>query len=477
MIKTITFKENTPDSHLFTAAAKQMDFEKLGYVEEEYFFSGTSNVYGRKTKNEMEILASDAPYTNRFIVRRPKNAENASGRVVVEILNTSSMFDIDRVWILIHRALIRNGDTYVGITSKPVTMTTLRKYDEARYKELNWNNPRECVLPVRALGNFCGMSNPETEDGLFWDMLTDMSDLIRTAPYWIGNINVKKQYLIGWSQSGSDMIVYSNWFAKNRVLQGFKNPFDGYFCCAPGPAVCPGLNQEESNMRGEDTAVQFSNVPFVQMHTESENANLGTYLSRKENSDEESRLYRIYDIAGATHDSYETMQVYYKDHSEMEKVGLYTTYPGEEPYPNDFAYWMAFQAAYRCLCQWCEDGLEPPATHPIPVNSDLTNKKDESGNAVDGWRLPEIDLPVCTYKQFCTPLIPGGYAFLYGAEIPYSKKKLYERYGSLNNYRLLVEKAADSAIKKRLLDAADREECISHAVDKAKRYGLEEAAQ
>ena len=474
MIHTITRKETGANSQPFTAAAKQLDFPALGYVEEEYFFSGTANVYGRVSAAEMCVLVQDAPYTNRFLVRRPAEPARASGRVVLEILNTSSLFDIDRVWALIHRSLLRNGDTYIGITSKPVTMTTLRKYDPERYAELSWDNPRRCVLPVRALGNFSGMSSPATEDGLLWDMLTDLAIAARQNPDWLGGVPLRQLYLVGWSQSGSDMIVYSNWFARERVQRGLKNPFDGYFCCAPGPAVCPGLNQEESNMRGDDTALQFSNVPFVQMHTESENANLGTHISRRGNTDEPTRCFRIYDIAGATHDSYETMQRYYRDHSEMERVGLYLTYPGTEPNPNDFAYWMAFQAAYRCLWQWCEEGVRPPETEPIPVRADLTNEKDSNGNAVGGWRLPEIELPVCVYQQFCTPLVSNGYAFLYGAEKPMARDELLARYGTLENYRELAEQAADRAVAARLLDPADRDECIDHAVAKAKKYGLEE---
>ena len=474
MIQTITRKETTAASQPFTSAAKQLDFPALGYVEEEYSFSGTANVYGRVSADEMTVLVQDAPYTNRFLVRRPADPTKASGRVVLEILNTSSLFDIDRGWVLLHRSLLRNGDTYIGITSKPVTMTTLRKYDPARYAELSWNNPRHCVLPVRALGNFAGMSGPDTEDGLFWDMLTDLALEARQEPVWLGGVPVKQLYLIGWSQSGSDMIVYSNWFVRERVSHGLKNPFDGYLCCAPGPAVCPGLNQEESNMRGADTALQFSDVPFIQMHTESENANLGTHVSRRGNTDAPTRRYRVYDIAGATHDSYETMQRYYKDHSEMERIGLYLTYPGAEPNSNDFAYWMAFQAAYRCLWQWSEESILPPVTESIPVCDDLSNEKDANGNAVGGWRLPEIELPVCVYQQFCTPLVPGGYAFLYGAEKPYSRTDLLKRYGSLENYRKLAEQAADAAVANRLLDPADRDECVCHTVAKAKKYGLEE---
>lgn len=56
------------------------------------------------------------------------------------------------------------------------------KLDEKRYCELSWKNPRpesSNALPQQELGNMEGASNPETEDGLFWDMLTDLAKLLR----------------------------------------------------------------------------------------------------------------------------------------------------------------------------------------------------------------------------------------------------------------------------------------------------------
>lgn len=474
MITAIEKMEVTPESTPFMSAAKQMDLAGMGYVEEEYLFSGTANVYGKTAAGTMRILAEEAPYTNRFLVRRPKNPAMASGRVVVEIVNTSSYIDIDRVWVLIHQALLRNGDVWVGVTSKPVTMTTLRKYDPGRYAPLAWDNPRECVYPAMALGNFPGASRPETEDGLLWDMLTDMGLAVQKNPAFLDGLRARYVYLAGWSQSGSDMIVYANWFARERCHSGLPEAYDGYFCCAPGPAVCPGLNQEESmDMEAGDATLQFANVPFWQMQTESENARLGTRESRCGNSDAPERLYRCYDIAGATHDSFATMDGYYRDETDFERTGIYLTYPGMEPNPNDFPYALAFQAAYQCFCSWCERGIKPPAVEDIPVREDDANQTDGEGNALGGWRLPDIDLPVCVYQPCSTPLIPGTPTFLYGAEIPFTSRKLKALYGDLEAYETEVRAGALEAVAKRLLALEDLEACVRHAVAKARKYGLE----
>ena len=51
--------------------ARPLDLASLGYVEEEYFFSGTANVYNTPTLATGTIVSSGHPYKSRIIVRRP----------------------------------------------------------------------------------------------------------------------------------------------------------------------------------------------------------------------------------------------------------------------------------------------------------------------------------------------------------------------------------------------------------------------
>ena len=474
MISSITKQEITAQSYPFMSARVNANLDAHDYLEEEFFFSGTANVYGRDLAGKPKVLAADAPYTNRFLVRRPADPARASGRVVIEIVNSSSYMDIDRSWVLTYEQLIRNGDTYLGITSKPVTMKTLRKFDPVRYAPLNWDNPRRCLLPGSALGNFQGASDPKTEDGLFWDMLEDLAMLCRQENKFLGGQKVDRLYLIGWSQSGGYLISYTNWFARRRYENGLPPLFDGFYSMGPGPSVAPGLNQEECIWvdAGEAT-VQFSNVPYYTVHTESENAGLGSYETRIPDSDDPLLQYRITEIAGATHDSVFSMDDYYKDRSDQLKTSIYLNYPGLEPNPNNFPYQLAFHAGLMQLYDWVEKGVVPPKNEPIPVLEDLTNQTDENGNAVGGWRLPEIELPVCRYVRMATPLRPDFSTMLYGCELPFEKEKLVRLYGSLDHYRALVEQAAQTAVARRQLVAEDLDYCVAHAVAKAAKYGLE----
>lgn len=475
MIREIVRQPETANSRMFMSAKKNADLELNGYLEEEYFFSGTANVYGKDSVSRWKVVAAEAPYTNRFLVRRPRNLRQASGRVVVEIINSSSYMDIDRSWVLLHEQLIRNGDTYVGITSKPITMKTLRKFDPQRYALLSWSNPRRCHLPKEALGNFANASNPETEDGLFWDMLVELGLACRGENEFLGGLAVKKVYLVGWSQSGSYLVTYTNWFARDRFEKGLPPVYDGIFSMAPGPAVVPALNQEESTViSAGDATVQFSCVPYYTLHTESENAGLGTHATRISDSDDLQLQYRIKEIAGATHDCVYSMEDYYKDRSDQLKTSIFLNYPGCEPTPNNFPYQLAYHAALMQLYAWVENGLLPPTNAPITVREDLTNKTDKNGNAEGGWRLPEIELPVCTYQRMATPLCAGMSTMLYGCELPFTPATLHRLYGSAGHYADLVRAAAQKAVEGRWLMAEDVEYCVRHAVAKAVHYGLEQ---
>jgi len=473
MINRIIHKERAPEFDMFMSANELCKLEQQGYLEEEYFFSGTANVYGENGKGGAQILFADAPYTNRLVVRRPQNAHLSSGRVIVEILNSSSYMDIDRVWILAHRHLLRNNDVYIGVTSKPITMKTLRKFNKERYAPLSWNNPRACPYPAEALGNFKGASNPETEDGLFWDMLSDLAAEIRHGAAFLADVPVKQVYLAGWSQSAGYMVTYTNYFAKSHHDESRSPLFDGYFAAGAAPMVAPALNQcEYTDLIEGQGRIAFAGTPYLLMQTESENAKLGTFENRLPFSDNPLLQCRYYDISGSTHDSVESMTNYYRGSLDMQKTGCYLTYPGKEPNANDFPYYFAICAGLQCLYLWVEKNILPPDVEPIPVDEHLNNLTDNFGNAQKGWRLPEIDVPVCQYRPHASSLHPNDSTMLYGCEIPFEQNHLRELYGTLSNYRRLVEQTADKAVQNLFLLPQDREECIAHSVAKAAKYGL-----
>ena len=129
-------------------------------------------------------MTADAPYSNRIVVRAPKDPAQASGNVVVEIINPTSFMEIERMWILGYGEFVRSGDIYVGITSKPNTISKLKEFNPDRYAFMSWANP----TPERPFdydpaelerGGALPDMDISYETGLFWDMLTDLAWLLR----------------------------------------------------------------------------------------------------------------------------------------------------------------------------------------------------------------------------------------------------------------------------------------------------------
>ena len=473
MINQIKNIPITEDSYPVTRAYVSCHFDERGYVEEEYFMYGTANVYENRDEKPV-VKFADAPYINRFLVRRPADISKASGRVGIEILNATSGVDIDRTWVLIGEEMMRNGDVYIGITSKPSSLRPLRKVDPERYGELYWSNPNPERLPMKKIADSAGMGalEQDSEMGLFWDMLTDLTKAVRAGGAFLGGIAAKNVYLLGWSQSCGYIIEYVNMFAE----QAEKGIFDGYFAAGGVRMFTPGLNQyEENRIPGEiGNVIKFVHVPYVMMQTESENADLGNGASKLADSDGPDLMVRTYEVPGATHDNWYSMVEYYGDAEDEFRVGIVLDYPGEEPYPNDFPYQFAFRAAYAQLYKWAEEGIAPIHTAPIPLDFAGRNMRDRFGNAMGGFRLPPIDLPVCTYYPHCTPIMPFALTgkTIFGYRIPYTADQLRDLYGSLAAYEEKAAQKADECIKAGTLLESDKEACIRYCVEEARSFGL-----
>jgi len=181
----------TASSHPFGGAQWQLQPQDLadhGYVEEEYLVSGRANVYDWNADKKAVVRTPRAPYTTRMIVRWPIKRTRMSGTVVVEPLNPSNLFDLDIGWALSGDQFMRNGDVWVGFTSKPVAVRSLKTFDPARYGKLDWDNPlplddpRNCAqADIQTIVDPPEERRRESEDGLVWDMISQVAAWARST--------------------------------------------------------------------------------------------------------------------------------------------------------------------------------------------------------------------------------------------------------------------------------------------------------
>ena len=479
MLKSFTYQPVTETSRPFAAAAETCGFAEKGYVEDEYFQTGTANVYEENPDLSPEILYPDAPYTTRVLIRRPADPGAFSGNVVIEILNSSANIDIDRMWVNSWPFFMRNGDIYVGISSKGHVVDALKRFDPERYAAINWANPLPDRKPPEK-SHFLFL--PQYESGLFWDMLIDLAELLRSdspenpiAGYKAGEKG-RYLYLTGWSQSGGYIA---------RMIRSFhdKVRFDGYLLagsgpqCAPMNAYCP----QDRNRSGLPAgSILGAPEPVIAINTESENRHTFWYGD----FDEPQFKFRTYQIAASSHDTKYNLLDYYgeKGLAELERIGIHNAYYGVDGDPLDYPYEVIFNAAFHHLYRWVREGVPAPHAPKIetrmgdkpsgdPFGSFVANKTDAFGNCKGGIRTPAADYPTGKYTSFST-CADGRVMAMFGKVNPFPPALLKLLYGSLGHYRELITEGCADAVASGFMLPEDVDGFIERVVADAEKRGL-----
>ena len=485
-ITEFKFIPTTETSKPFAAAAEKCCFDKIGYIEDEYFQTGTANVYDEDAAHNLSVKVKDAPYTTRVIIRRPADVTKFSGNVVLEILNSSANIDIDRMWVDSWPLFTRNGDIYVGISSKGHVVDSMKAFDAERYAPINWNNPDpDTEIPEAARKQLMPVL-PQYELGLFWDMLIDLSELLKCDCEMnplreYGKIHL---YLTGWSQST---------FYVNRMVRCFlqkgsgrEDLYDGFLNGGGGASMAP-LNNTQSLELGDFTGMTSGILgaakPFIAVNTESDSRMANFYGD----FDEPDFKFRAWEIAGTSHDSNYNLVEYYgeADLKMLESIGIYNAYYGVDGEPLDTYYEAVFSAAWKALYAWSRDGV--PAPHAPRFVTERTSEDipgiggmimhvlhvgDAFGNTRGGIRTPAVDVPTSRICYYCT-YKDGTINGAFGKEIPFSAAFLKELYGSLENYRKLADEAYTRTVSEGFLLEEDREEYLRRLTAHAAARGLE----
>lgn len=409
-----------------------------GYVEEEYFISGNSNVYTWDANNNPVVRTADAPYATRIIVRRPGNLHKFSGTVWVEFLNPTLAFDLDRMWQLHYAQMLRDGDAWVGITSKPIAILALKNFDPLRYAPLSMANP----LPPeqQTCGRLPGEPgySPNTsklyENGLIWDIMSQLGALLRSStPQNPLGMPASTVYGEGWSQTGGYAYRYLSTFGPGATLADGSRIFDGWLVGGPtGPtAINQCVSAPSTDPRQQ---IRPNGVPVISFRTESDSF---SFSYRRADGDAPDDQFRLYEIAGVSHDS---ATIYENFPTEADAARAGVTIPSTAPCginpPSvviDFPYEYFFNAGAINLKRW-DAGITPPYADRYMYNGTVI-VRDTYGNAVGGLRSPYVDVPISTYK-----MPTGGVCPFIGSRIPFAPELLAQLYKNHGDYVNQVSK-------------------------------------
>ena len=469
----------TQNSRPFLGAAAAM--EKAGYIEEEYFLSGEGRTYDwTSTGHGVKAIAGPGKYVTRILVRRPRDAAKFGGNVEVTVLNASLNVDLGGPTDFARMA--KQGDVWIGITTKAVTANALKKFDPVRYAALDWSNPappeQRCANPtmippymaggkevIEAMTK-AGIKNswPEYEDGLVWDMLGQLGLLLKSEQRAriLPGFAKPSVYMTGISQSAIYMRTFAAGFHDRFRTADGKPVYDGYLAVV-GPAMIR-INQCAKDIELEDKFQKLAplDVPFISISSEGE-----MWQARHTHQpDAFTRRGGIvsYEVAGSSHMSADIPgkpmdTLMFAAIPDMMKAGAQLGGAPGTPNlipagakPNDFVWAPLVRGAYANLLLWSHKGTKPPRAPGIKLDAKLEIVRDANGNALGGVRSPYIDVPVAGHTGYLTA---GGMGGVTGAKRPFAPEKLKALYPDQAAFAAKFARETDKLLKGRWITPED----------------------
>jgi Alpha/beta hydrolase domain len=363
------------------------------YVETEYLLTATADTYSGPITGPVTVDRREVPYCTRILVRRPVDPDEFSGRVLTEPFNTTYGDDRDLLWAHVGDLLQSNGDAWVGVSVRQLSVEGLRRADAGRYAALSVE------------GN-----------DLAWDILATVGALLRGRQHPLTEAAARHVYLAGYSQSALDTATFAVLSSACADLGG--RVFDGYlpiahaasFTAVSGPEGIPGR---------DDSAMPPVGVPVIDVQPQSDVEGFtvelgdhrliiaGSASVRREDSDTPTDRYRLFELPGAPHAR---------------------CVDGCDGIESDFPTMVFVRSALHHLYRWAEQGIVPPRApritlaHEGPVSVAAV---DDTGNPIGGIRAPQLEVPLARYAVHSTP---GPLGALVGAITPLPLPQLLTRY-------------------------------------------------
>lgn len=410
-------------THGFPYGSSALDLASYGYVEEEYFISGSAQAFYNTAAmgNDGRWAAQPnsgtvSPYVTRILVRRPTDTSKFNGTVLVEWLNVSGGADGSPDWSVIHPELLREGYAYVAVSAQYVGVSGLKRWETgtaARYAQL---------------------AHPG--DSFSYDIFSQAAAAIKTPkvgnPKPLGTLTARIRRMLadGESQSAQRMITYYNAVHPSaKLFNGFLihsagagSPLSQSYAggyppnTAPAPAgvaVTPDITVPPTSFIRIDQI-----APVMLVNTETDITLLGA--GRSIHGQADSSKFRMWELAGTAHADKHLIDVGAAD--GRKSGGSAVLDCGALPISNDPGV-FGMRAAVYALDQWVRDGKLPRSgprlsvTVPAGDGQVTINRDPATGLALGGVRLPQIAVPWATVtgERSSAAVEASPFCFLFGA--------------------------------------------------------------
>ena len=435
---TVTGPIASPDipgtpTHNYPFFSSNHDLPTHGFVEQEFYFSGTANRYNTPSLATGSIIDSGHPYLTRMLVRRPADPKQFNGTVLVEWLNVTNGFDADNTWFYSWEHILKEGYAWVGVSAQEVGVASLQ----------TWNPTRYGSLDVTQGGTITG-------DALSYDIFSQAGQAVR-QPMGVdplGGLKARHVIAIGELQSASRLATYIN------SINPLANEYDGFLV----------LSTLGNLIRTDLT------VPVWKILTEYD-----VEASEASVRQPDTALFRTWEIAGQSHVDQHLRRS--REPLELRDFSTPTMASSVEAilapqceFPSIGTRLPAYYIvghAYDLLVRWITQGVPPPSAPRIQITTvgapgtPSVIARNSLGLALGGIQLSELAVP--TALNVGVNSGPGA-CVRWGYSIPFDVDELDSLYPSHDGYVDQVIEVTNGNIRNGYIDAADGHRSILRAI-------------
>jgi pimeloyl-ACP methyl ester carboxylesterase len=426
---------------------------RAGYVQEEYFVSGTGAIYGEKEDGSVAVRQGQVPYRTRIIIIRPRDPKKFNGIVHLAFQHPNLA---GTQWGRIDSLVLRSGAVYAvaingsdapsrkaSTPANPVATTDLPQWFDAR-----------CYAAF----------NIPKDDGIRWDIIGQIASALRDPAKGspLAGWNVRRVYGSGWSFLGSQWRSWINFGFHDLYRRKDGSPvIDGYLIGISAGAVDAGhvpLNSTDPVKDRRGQKLRVIDAPVIELTSEME-AITNIYPLREE-SDAAKGGYRVYELGGVSHGDSgvsgqvrpSTWQLLDRRHGGVEPVPVCSVEDTDSPM-RDVA-----QAALVNLDRWVSEGLPAPRAQRMQV-AGKDYARDAFGNPLGGIRVAQLDVPLVRYGEAQASACGGKVPRRNLKRLPVDASLIAQTYqGGRGDYLARFDARVDSLVRERWLLAADAAE-------------------
>ncbi len=421
-------------------SAHPLDLAPNGYVEHEYFASGTAMAF------KADSMPSDgkwtisptttAAYKTRILVREPTNPAHFNGTVIVEWMNVSAGESAPD-WDFLNPMLMRDGYAYVGVSAQALGVNGGKAL---------LGTPGSSTAPGGLVNEeparYGTLHHPGDQYAL--DMFAQIGQALRAAhPAALGGLKPKHVLAIGESQSAFYLTTFAD------ALQPRTHVFDGIFIHSRGGSGASLQGTSIASSSGPDNLHIRTDltVPVFMSETQTDLIQLGYAPAQQPNTDK----IRTWEIAGTSH-------------ADAYFVGAASSVLGCTTPVNSGPQHNVVQAAFTAFDKWVDNGTPPPSPPPFRLSSThpAALALDAHGNVIGGVRTPAVDVPVSTLSG-APAAGANAICGLFGSTVAFSPSELASLYGSKSNYIAQYTKSLDKAIASGFILGADKASLLALA--------------